>query len=73
MHYFAGELDDGNRAMSWCLWTDMAAAREALSGPAHQEAVHHAHALYETFTVELYDVHLLDDRQVIFDPTTHNH
>jgi hypothetical protein len=71
LHYFPGELDEDRRAMSWCLWTDMDSAREALSGPAHQDAVRQARDLYEAFAVELYDVYLPGNEDIVFDPLRH--
>jgi hypothetical protein len=68
LHYFAGSLDDGRRAISWCLWTDRTAARLALSGPAHQEAAREARELYDTFSIELYDVSRTASAQAIFTP-----
>ena len=67
LHYFTDKLDEEGRAMSWCLWTERTAARQALSGPAHQLAVRHAPDLYEDSTIEAYDVHLFEDREVVFD------
>ncbi len=71
IHYFAGELDLGRRALSWCLWTDKQAARVALSGPAHQEAVRHAPELYEDFTIELLDVALNEEDEIVITEQYH--
>jgi hypothetical protein len=57
LHYFASEVEEESRkAMSWCLWTDMQAARDALSGSAHQEAASRVHELYDNFSLEVYNV-----------------
>lgn len=69
-HYFAGELGEDGRALSWCLWTDGESARDALHGEAHKEAVRRAREFYEEFTIELYDVYQFcsgDELEVIFD------
>lgn len=71
LYYYAGDLDQEDRAMSWCLWKDREAARFALSGPAHRLAVRHAPEIYSSFGVELYDVTLPGDRQVVFAPHEH--
>jgi hypothetical protein len=56
LHYFAGDLDEERRAMSWCLWTNIRDARTALHGAAHQIAVRSARELYDNFSIEMYDV-----------------
>lgn len=66
LHYFAGPVEN-RQAMSWCLWTDMIAARQALDGPAHQLAARHARQLYSDFSVELYDVYPQGEDGVVFD------
>lgn len=72
-HYFAGDVDDERRAMSWCLWTDQQSAREALMGSAHEVAARHANEFYGQggFSIELYNVHhrpeFDDERQVFLD------
>lgn len=70
LHYFAGQVDEEGRALSWCLWTDRESAREALSGPAHRQAAHAARNLYESYGVEGFNVYPgLDDESIVFEPT----
>lgn len=57
-HYFAGEIDENRRSLSWCLWTDQQSARDALVGSSHQTTAAHAEEFYGSggFSIELYDV-----------------
>jgi hypothetical protein len=68
LHYFAGGVDEDNRAMSWCLWTDANSARDALTGPAHMEAVKHAKEFYDdNFSVDCYYVHPYTEDGIVFE------
>jgi len=68
MYYFAG-VPHERCALSWCLWTDMRDARKALAGPAHRNAASQAADLYESFSIELYDV-FETGGQVVFEPVS---
>lgn len=69
-YYFAGELGEDGRALSWCLWTDGESARRALHGEAHGEAVRRTPEFYDDFSIELFDVYQFgegDEREIVFD------
>lgn len=69
LHYFAGDVDeDTGRAMSWCLWTDMAGARSAISGPAHRDAFRQVGELYEDFDLETHTISVDGQNAIIFAP-----
>jgi hypothetical protein len=69
LKYFAGDIDEDGRALSWCLWTDQQSARAALNGPAHREAVQAAHELYEYYTSppERYNLHVTPEDGILFE------
>ena len=73
LYYFAGHLDENRRAMSWCLWTEQTAARQALSGSAHQNAVRAARELYEAFSIETYMVHIATETGIQFVEAPRHH
>lgn len=71
LHYYADTPDENGVALSWCLWTDDKAARSAINGPAHREAMSRAHEFYgNNYAVKLYSVVPAEDK-VIFIPHTH--
>ena len=71
LHYYADTPDEHGRALSWCLWTDDKAAREAIGGPAHIEAMSRAREFYgDNYAVKLYSVVPAEDK-VIFVPHSH--
>jgi hypothetical protein len=67
LHYFAGDVDEQGKALSWCLWTDRLAAFQAMHGAAHQQAVKQACELYgDNYAIELYSVNLEENESVSF-------
>lgn len=71
LYYHAGAPDENGRARSWCLWTDDKSAREAVNGPAHQEAMSRAPEFYgKNYAIKLFSV-ISHDEGIIFVPHTH--
>ncbi len=71
LHYYADTPDEEGRALSWCLWLDDKSARQAVGGPAHQEAMSRTNEFYgKNYAVRLYSVIPAEDK-VIFVPHTH--
>lgn len=71
LHYYAGEVDEAtNKAMSWCLWTDQASAREAIHSPIHTQAIRAARdgKLYDEYKVERHLIHVDEVGNTIFVP-----
>jgi len=66
LHYYADTPDQDGRARSWCLWMDDKSARQAVGGPAHQEAMNRAPEFYgENYAVRLFSV-IPHDEGIIF-------
>lgn len=73
LHYYADTPDKNGRARSWCLWLDDKSAREAVSGPAHQEAMSRSAEFYgKNYGVRLFSV-ILHDEGIIFYEHEHPH
>lgn len=71
LHYYADIPDENGIALSWCLWTDDQAARDAINGPAHREAMSRTHEFYgDNYIVKLYSV-VPADEEIIFVSHTH--
>lgn len=71
LYYHAGTSNAEGRSRSWCLWTDDKSAREAVGGPAHQEAMARAAEFYgKNYAVMLFSV-IPHDEGVIFVPHAH--
>lgn len=71
LHYYADIPDKDGIALSWCLWTDDGAARNAINGPAHREAMSRAREFYgNNYQVKLYSVVPAEDH-IIFIPHPH--
>jgi hypothetical protein len=72
LHYYADTPDENGRARSWCLWVDDKSARQAVGGPAHQEAMSRAPEFYgENYAVRLFSV-IPHDEGIIFYEHTHS-
>ncbi|MFN8620339.1 MAG: hypothetical protein U0869_06295 [Chloroflexota bacterium] len=56
VHYFKGPLAEDRSCLSFCLWADRAAARNASAGPLHRAAVTITADSYERYALELYRV-----------------
>jgi hypothetical protein len=56
VHYFRGPLGADRSCLSFCVWTDRAAARAASAGVRHREAVTITAAAYERYALELHRV-----------------
>lgn len=66
LHYYADTPNEEGKARSWCLWLDDKSAREAVSGPAHQEAMGRAPEFYrDNYTVRLFSV-IPHDEGILF-------
>ena len=56
VHYFKGPTSSDGTCMSFCLWSDRAAARAASGGPRHVEAASLAFEMYEQYDLEFHRV-----------------
>jgi hypothetical protein len=56
LHYFKGELGPRHECLSFCVWTSREQARLALHLPRHQAAARLAAQMYETYTLERYQL-----------------
>ncbi len=54
LHYFKGTPNARDECLSFCVWTDQAAARHAGRRPAHQAAMQLTAGMYETYVLERY-------------------
>lgn len=71
LHYYADTPNEEGRAKSWCLWLDSKTARQAVSGPAHREAMGRAREFYgDSYAVKLFSV-IPADESVVFVPHLH--
>lgn len=52
VHYFKGPTASDGTCMSFCLWSDRAAARAAAGGPRHAEAASLALEMYARYDLE---------------------
>ena len=52
VHYFKGPAAADGTCMSFCLWSDRAAARSAAGGPRHAEAASLALEMYARYDLE---------------------
>lgn len=71
LSYFRGDLDEFNRAVSMCLWTNARAAFDAVHGTDHQKAVSQVDEFYEgNYSIEFYSV-VPSDEDILFVPHKH--
>jgi hypothetical protein len=60
IHYFAGERDEEGHAISWCLWSNRAAAEALANGPWHMLAKRMV-VMYDDHSVDSYFVNPTED------------
>ena len=56
VHYFKGPTSSDGTCMSFCLWSDRAAARAAAGRPRHAEAAALALEMYARYDLEFHRV-----------------
>jgi hypothetical protein len=56
LFYFRGEINERGESLSFCLWEDEEQARRASGGPSHREAMELVTEMYESYTLERYDL-----------------
>ena len=59
VHYFKGPTEADGHCLSFCLWTDRAAARAAAGRPAHVAAVAQTHETYAEYSLEFHRIRRL--------------
>lgn len=56
LRYFKGEANERRECVSFCLWESREQARRASEGVLHQEAARIVAQMYESYTLERYDL-----------------
>jgi hypothetical protein len=56
LFYFRGEINERGESLSFCLWESREQARRASGGPSHQAAMELVSQMYESYTLERYDL-----------------
>jgi hypothetical protein len=56
LFYYRGVMNERRECLSFCLWQSREQARRASGGPLHRAARGIAAEMYESFSVECYDV-----------------
>jgi len=68
VHYFKGPAAGDGTCLSFCLWSDRAAARAAAGGPRHAEAASLALEMYARYDLEFLRVTKRAGRPFTFEP-----
>ena len=68
VHYFKGPTSTDGTCMSFCLWTDLLAARAAAGRPRHARAAALALEMYERYDLEFHRVTKGTDGSLAFEP-----
>ena len=68
VHYFKGPTFGDGNCMSFCLWTDRAAARAASGRPQHAKAAALALEMYARYDLEFHRVIKRDGEPLTFEP-----
>jgi len=56
LFYFRGEINERGESLSFCLWEDGEQARRASGSPSHREAMELVREMYESYSLERYDL-----------------
>ena len=56
LFYFKGLVNERRECLSFCLWESREQARRAASGASHREAATITAEMYESYTIERYDL-----------------
>jgi len=56
LFYFRGVINERRESLSFCLWENGEQARKASGGPSHQAAMGIVSEMYESFSLERYDL-----------------
>src|SRR5215213_215636 len=56
LFYFRGEINERGESLSFCLWEDGEQARRASGSPSHREAMELVTEMYESYSLERYDL-----------------
>src|SRR5918998_5116499 len=56
LFYFKGLINERRECLSFCLWESREQARRAASGASHREAATITAEMYESYTIERYDL-----------------
>jgi hypothetical protein len=56
LYYFRGVMNERRECLSFCLWESREQARRASGGPLHRAATGIAAEMYESFSLERYDL-----------------
>jgi hypothetical protein len=56
LFYFRGEINERGESLSFCLWEDGEQARRASGSPSHREAMGIVTEMYESYSLERYDL-----------------
>src|SRR5215211_5633099 len=54
--YFRGVTNERGESLSFCLWESREQARRASGGPSHREAMGFVSQMYESYSLERYDL-----------------
>src|SRR5918995_1091018 len=54
--YFRGDINERRESLSFCLWENGEQARRASGGPSHQAAMGLVREMYESYSLERYDL-----------------
>ena len=54
--YFRGAINERDESLSFCLWENGEQARRASGGPSHQAAMGLVREMYESYSLERYDL-----------------
>jgi hypothetical protein len=68
VHYFKGPTSSDGSCMSFCLWSDRAAARAASGRPRHAEAAALALEMYARYDLEFHRVTKSEGGSFTFEP-----
>ena len=64
LYYFQGLMNERRECLSFCLWESREQARRAAAGASHREAASITAKMYESYTLERYDLIKLGGRLV---------
>src|SRR5215211_5980637 len=56
LFYFRGEINERGESLSFCLWESREQARRASGSPSHREAMGFVSQMYESYSLERYDL-----------------
>ena len=56
LFYFRGDINERRESLSFCLWENGEQARRASGGPSHQAATGLVREMYESYSLERYDL-----------------